>query len=69
MAEPVTMDILVRLARVNGDLLREQNTATDTATVIAGGFKGALLLCPQHLQLGGNRLNLSDAARVICAFR
>ena len=41
MAEPVTMDILLRLARVNGDLIREQKTATDTATVIARLIKGA----------------------------
>ena len=32
MAEPLTIDILVRLAGVNGDLIRE----TDTASVIAG---------------------------------
>ena len=31
MAEPVTLDILVRLARVNADLIKQ----TDTATVIA----------------------------------
>jgi hypothetical protein len=41
MAEPVTMDILVRLARVNGDLIREQKTATDTANVIARLIEGA----------------------------
>jgi hypothetical protein len=41
MAEPVTMDALVRLARVNGDLIREQKTATDTATVIAWLIEGA----------------------------
>jgi hypothetical protein len=41
MAEPVTMDILVRLARVNGDLIKEQKTATDTATVNAGLIEGA----------------------------
>jgi hypothetical protein len=41
MAEPVTMDILVRLARVNGDLIRKQKTATDTATVIARLIEGA----------------------------
>ena len=35
MAEPVTMDILVRLARVNRDLIRKQKTATNTATVVA----------------------------------
>jgi hypothetical protein len=32
MAQPVTLDILVRLARVNRDLI---DTASDTATVIA----------------------------------
>jgi hypothetical protein len=32
MAQPVTLDILVRLARANRDLI---NTATDTPTVIA----------------------------------
>src|SRR5215475_10344907 len=32
MAPPVTLDILVRLARVNGDLI---NPATDSAAVIA----------------------------------
>ena len=37
MAEPVTMDILLRLARVNGDLM----TATDTATVITRLIEGA----------------------------
>ena len=41
MAEPVTMDILVRLARVNRDLIRKQKTATDTATVIAQLIEGA----------------------------
>jgi hypothetical protein len=41
MAEPVTMDILVRLARVNADLIRKQKTATDTATVIARLIEGA----------------------------
>jgi hypothetical protein len=41
MAEPVTMDILVRLARVNADLIRKQNTAADTATVIAWLMEGA----------------------------
>jgi hypothetical protein len=41
MAEPVTMDILVRLARVNADLIRKQNTAADTATVIARLMEGA----------------------------
>jgi len=41
MAEPVTMDILLRLARVNGDLIREQKTATDTATVITRLIEGA----------------------------
>src|SRR6516162_8158238 len=41
MAEPVTMDILVRLARVNADLIGEQKTATDTATVIARLIEGA----------------------------
>src|SRR6516225_10422298 len=37
MAEPVTLDILVRLARVNADLIRQ----TDTATVIARLIEGA----------------------------
>jgi hypothetical protein len=37
MAEPLTMDILVRLAGVNGDLITE----TDTASVIAGLIEGA----------------------------
>ena len=37
MAEPVTLDILVRLARVNADLIRQ----TDTATVIAQLVEGA----------------------------
>ena len=41
MADPVTMDILLRLARVNGDLIRKQKTATDTATVIAQLIEGA----------------------------
>jgi hypothetical protein len=41
MAEPVTMDILVRLARVNADLIRKQNTAADTATVFAQLMEGA----------------------------
>jgi hypothetical protein len=41
MAEPVTMDILVRLARVNADLIRKQSTAADTATVIARLMEGA----------------------------
>ena len=41
MAEPVTMDALVRLARVNADLIGEQKTATDTATVIARLIEGA----------------------------
>ena len=41
MAEPVTMDILLRLARVNRDLIRKQKTATDTATVITRLIEGA----------------------------
>jgi hypothetical protein len=41
LAEPVTMDALVRLARVNADLIGEQKTATDTATVIARLIEGA----------------------------
>ena len=41
MAEPVTMDILVRLVRVNRDLIRKQKTATDAATVIAQLVEGA----------------------------
>src|SRR5215471_16498886 len=35
MAEAISMDNLVRLAKQNGDLIREQNTAIDTATVMA----------------------------------
>jgi len=42
LAEPVTMDALVRLARVNADLIGEQKTATDTATVIARLIEGAM---------------------------
>ena len=41
LAEPVTMDALVRLARVNADLIGEQKTATDTATVLARLIEGA----------------------------
>ena len=31
----ISMDVLLRLAKQNGDLIREQNTAIDTATVMA----------------------------------
>ena len=31
----ISMDDLLRLAKQNGDLIREQNTAVDTATVMA----------------------------------
>jgi len=36
MAESMSMDNLIRLAKQNGDIIREQSTAVDTATVMAG---------------------------------
>ena len=36
MAESISMNNLIRLAKQNGDIIREQNTAIDTATVMAG---------------------------------